>query len=63
MGQGQTAIRQNLTATEAQAIKQGTYRQLAKKYGQLSNADVEEQKALARSLKEDRSITFHNCKR
>ena len=36
----------------AQKIKQGTYKQLAKKYGQLGNADVEAQKAIARGLKE-----------
>jgi hypothetical protein len=36
----------------AQKIKQGTYRILEKKYGQLGSADVEAQKALARGLKE-----------
>jgi len=36
----------------AQALKQGTYKQLAKKYGQLGSADVEAQKAIARGLKE-----------
>jgi len=37
----------------AQALKQGTYRVLAKKYGQPGNADTEVQKALARGLKEE----------
>lgn len=37
----------------AQALKQGTYRVLAKKYGQMGNADVEAQKALARGLKDE----------
>jgi hypothetical protein len=37
----------------AQSMKQGTYRVLSKKYGQLGSADVEAQKALARGLKEE----------
>lgn len=36
----------------AQELKQGTYRQLAKKYGEMGSADVEAQKAIARGLKE-----------
>lgn len=36
----------------AQAIKQGTYRELAKKYGTMGSAEVESQKTLARGLKE-----------
>ncbi len=36
----------------AQSMKQGTYQQLAKKYGQLGSADIEAQKSLARGLKE-----------
>lgn len=36
----------------AQQLKQGTYKQLKKKYGELGSADVESQKALARALKE-----------
>lgn len=36
----------------AQELKQGTYRVLNKKYGQLGSADIETQKALARGLKE-----------
>jgi hypothetical protein len=36
----------------AQEMKQGTYKQLDKKYGQLSSAEVEAQKALARGLKD-----------
>ena len=37
---------------EAQAIKQGTYRVLAGKYGELGSASTEAQKAIARGLKE-----------
>lgn len=37
----------------AQEMKQGTYRVLAKKYGQIGSADVEAQKALARGLKDE----------
>jgi hypothetical protein len=36
----------------AQDLKQGTYQQVAKKYGQLGSADIEAQKGLARGLKE-----------
>ena len=36
----------------AQDLKQGTYRVLAKKYGQMGSADTEAQKGLARGLKE-----------
>lgn len=38
---------------DAQAMKQGTYQVLAKKYGQLGSADTEAQKGLARGLKEE----------
>lgn len=37
----------------AQDLKQGTYRVLAKKYGQMGSAETEAQKALARGLKEE----------
>lgn len=37
----------------AQEIKQGTYRVLNKKYGQMGSAEVEAQKGLARGLKEE----------
>jgi hypothetical protein len=37
----------------AQELKKGTYKVLAKKYGQQGAADVEAQKALARGLKEE----------
>ena len=37
----------------AQDLKQGTYRQIGKKYGQLGSADIEAQKAIARGLKEE----------
>ena len=36
----------------AQAMKQGTYKVLSKKFGQMGSADTEAQKALARGLKE-----------
>lgn len=36
----------------AQDLKQGTYQQLNKKYGQMGSADIEAQKAIARGLKE-----------
>jgi hypothetical protein len=38
---------------DAQAMKQGTYQVLAKKYGQMGSADTEAQKGLARGLKEE----------
>lgn len=44
---------QTIPIQSAQEIKQGTYRALAKKYGQLGNAEVEAQKGLARGLKEE----------
>lgn len=37
----------------AQELKQGTYRTLAKKYGQIGSAETEAQKGLARGLKEE----------
>lgn len=37
----------------AQSMKQGTYRVLAGKYGQMGSAETEAQKALARGLKEE----------
>jgi hypothetical protein len=42
-----------LPVQDAQALKQGTYRVLAKKYGQMGSADTEAQKALARGLKDE----------
>jgi hypothetical protein len=36
----------------AQKMKQGTYKRLADKYGELGSADIEAQKTLARSLKD-----------
>jgi hypothetical protein len=41
-----------LSVQAAQELKQGTYKQLSKKYGQLGSAEVEAQKAIARGLKE-----------
>jgi hypothetical protein len=44
----------NLSLSEAQAMKQGTYRTLkGKSYGELKSADTETQKALARGLKQE----------
>ena len=37
----------------AQQLKQGTYKALSKKYGQMGGAETEAQKALARALKEE----------
>lgn len=42
-----------LSVPEAQAMKTGTYKQIGKKYGEVSSAAIETQKALARGLKED----------
>lgn len=42
-----------LSVPEAQAMKVGTYRTIGKKYGEISSAEVEAQKALARGLKEE----------
>ena len=47
-----------IPAADAQAMKTGTYQQIKKSYGQLSNATVESQKALARGLKEELSNAF-----
>lgn len=43
----------HLTVPQAQAMKTGTYQQVAKSYGQLSSAAIETQKTLARGLKEE----------
>jgi hypothetical protein len=44
----------NLSVQDAQALKQGTYKQLQNRaYGELKNADTEAQKSLARGLKEE----------
>lgn len=43
----------NLSVQAAQKLKQGTYKTLAKKYGQLGGAETEAQKALARGLKDE----------
>lgn len=53
----------NLTAAEAQAMKQGTYRALGNKaYGELKGASIEAQKALARGLKEEIANQFPELK-
>lgn len=46
-------IGDQIPVSAAQAMKQGTYRVLAKKYGQMGSADIEAQKALARGLKDE----------
>lgn len=50
---GYTPVVNDVPATAAQEEKVGTYRQLAGKYGELGNADVEAQKALARGIREE----------
>lgn len=47
-----------IPADLAQQMKQGTYQQVRKSYGQLSSAQVEAQKALARGLKEELASAF-----
>lgn len=43
----------DMSVQTAQKLKQGTYKRLKGKYGQLEDADVESQKGLARGLKEE----------
>lgn len=45
--------KQDIPIQLAQELKQGTYQQLKKKYGEAGTADTEAQKALARGLKEE----------
>ena len=42
-----------ITVKEAHELKKGTYKQINKKYGELSNAETEAQKTIARLLKEE----------
>lgn len=42
-----------MSVPEAQAMKVGTYEQIGKKYGEVSSATIQTQKALARGLKEE----------
>lgn len=51
-----------IPAAEAQALKQGTYTQLKGKYGELSSASTEAQKALARGIKEELENQFPEIK-
>lgn len=44
---------QQIPVQLAQELKQGTYRQLSKKYGEVGSIETEAQKALARGLKEE----------
>lgn len=53
IGSGTTPYPVPIPADKAQAIKQGTYRQLKKSYGEMKNASVEAQKALARGIREE----------
>lgn len=49
----------DIPASDAQALKKGTYQQLkSKAYGELKNASIESQKALARGLKEELVAQF-----
>ncbi len=53
----------DISPVDAQALKQGTYKQLKNRsYGELKNASVEGQKALARGLKEEIEARFPNVK-
>jgi len=47
-----------IPAAQAQQMKVGTYQQLRGKYGQLSGATIEAQKALARGIKEELATQF-----
>lgn len=47
------ARRGSIPVQQAQDMKQGTYRELKNKYGQIGSAETEAQKALARGLKEN----------
>lgn len=71
--QGQPVMNQGTPATpatpaqpipveKAQALKVGTYRQMEGKYGELSSAQVETQKALARGIKEELNNVFPELK-
>ena len=53
---------QPLSASDAQAMKQGTYQQLRSKYGELGSATTEAQKALARGIKEELEKQFPEIK-
>lgn len=53
VGTGSTPVPTPIPADVAQRIKVGTYRQIKKSYGELKNAQVEAQKALARGIKEE----------
>lgn len=47
-----------MNASDAQAMKQGTYKVLSGKFGEQGSASVEAQKALARGLKEEIATQF-----
>jgi hypothetical protein len=46
----------SLSVQDAQRLKQGTYKVLSEKYGQMGSAEVEAQKGLARGLKDEISL-------
>lgn len=53
----------NIPASDAQALKQGTYQQLkGRAYGELKSATIESQKALARGIKEELVNQFPELK-
>jgi hypothetical protein len=51
-----------IPVAQAQDLKTGTYQQLQKKYGELSSASTEAQKALARGIKEELEQQFPEIK-
>jgi hypothetical protein len=53
VGKGTTAIPKAIPVEEAQRLKIGTYQQIKKSFGEMKNAQIESQKALARGLKEE----------
>lgn len=62
MTAGKPAQMNPIPADQAQAIKQGTYKQLRKSYGELKSAQVEAQKAMARGIKEELETQFPEIK-
>lgn len=53
----------DIPASDAQALKQGTYQQLkGRAYGELKSATIESQKALARGIKEELANQFPELK-
>jgi hypothetical protein len=49
----------DISTSDAQALKTGTYRQLkSKSYGEMKSATIESQKALTRGIKEELANQF-----